>query len=114
MVYGRSFRSRIASSLVALLGILGTGLPSHHHEVSQDHPDEHHIIAADHHSHGTLLVDQDDRVQSAPPQLAAATELTLDFPVPDVRVVDLSLRDFLSARERAPPPGAPRAPPPSA
>ena len=113
MRFFRPFRSRIASFLVALLGALGTGLPSHHHEGSPDGPDEYHTIAADDHSHGTLLVDQDDRVQSAPPELAVATELTLDVPVPAVRVVSFALRESLPARERAPPPGAPRAPPPS-
>jgi hypothetical protein len=109
----RTFRSRIASSLVALLGALATGLPSHQHEGSSNHADQHHSIAADLHSHGTLLVDQEDRVQSAPPELAVATELTLEVPVRAVRVVIPAHRDFLSARERAPPPGAPRAPPPS-
>ena len=108
---GPILRSAIASCLVVLLGALGTGLPSHHHEGPARHADGHHTVDANHHSHGTLLIEQDDRVQSAPPQLAMASQVALDIPLLITRATSGALRDAGPARERAPPPDAPRAPP---
>ena len=108
---GQTLRSATASCLVVLLGALGTGLPSHHHEGPARHADGHHTVDANHHSHGTLLIEQDDRVQSAPPQLATASEVALGIPLLITRAISGALRDAAPPKERAPPPGAPRAPP---
>lgn len=114
MWLARPVRSATAFCLVALLGALGTGLPSHHHAGTPDPGGAHPTIDADHHSHGTLLVDQEDRVQSAPPELALPSEIGAELHTATTRVVAFADRHCIPARERAPPPGGPRAPPPSA
>ena len=111
MMLGSTLRSTTALLLAALLGALGTGLPSHHHPDTSDSADEHPTVEADHHSHGTVLIEQDDRVQSGPPELPLAPERTQAIVATSIRVLPAADRQWLPARERAPPPGAPRAPP---
>jgi hypothetical protein len=108
----RFLRSLTAAWLVVLLGVLHTGLPSHSHDVERKGSrGDHHRLSADRHGHGTLLIEQAERVQSNPLQLAA-TPVTIDtvsFPAtPYTATYD---RHPLRPLERAPPPGAPRAPP---
>jgi hypothetical protein len=112
----RFLRSSTALCLVALLGALGTGLPSHHHEdapelshaLSDSLPD---VYSADHHAHGTQLVDQDQRVPAAGVEFVAPAALTdLLFTIP-VAAVDLPRSNVPRPMERAPPAVAPRAPP---
>lgn len=111
MRLARTLRSTTALLLAALLGALGTGLPSHHHPDTPIPADKHPTVEADDHSHGTVLVEQDDRVQSGPPELPLPPERTSAVIATTIRVLPAVDRQWLPARERAPPPGAPRAPP---
>lgn len=108
----RSLRSLTAVCLVTVLGVLHTGLPSHSHEPERseaavDHP----TIGADHHQHGTQLVEQTERVQSAPVHLVAPPLTPGGVTFPTVASTDAYYSRPLRPLERAPPPGAPRAPP---
>jgi hypothetical protein len=109
-------RHRVHSStafcLVALLGALGTGLPSHHHEDAPDRSDSlPDVSSADHHAHGTQLVDQDQRVPATGVEVVAPAALAdLLFPMP-AAPVDLPRSNVPRPMERAPPAVAPRAPP---
>jgi hypothetical protein len=104
------FRSATAACLLALLGVLGTGVPTHHHEAPA--PSEGlQLLAADHHNHGTELVEQDDRAASGGPHIAAAPAVGVMPTPPTETPVDTRNPDLLRPTERAPPPGAPRAPP---
>lgn len=106
-------RARLtALSLLTLLGVLSTGLPSHHHEDAQGGDVETRMISADHHGHVSALVEQDERAPTG----------SLEIPVPAVLALGIGLdsgpdrpvfrRDVPpSPLERAPPPSAPRAPP---
>lgn len=112
MVFPRRLRSTAASCLVGLLGVLTSGLPSHSHTGFAEHGDAHHVIQADHHAHGTLLVEQDVRIQTTAPAIAAPTAMTM--PGPGGGVIAMAppgTASILRPRERAPPPHAPRAPP---
>ncbi len=65
-------RSLTATWLVLVLAVLHSGLPTHSHRV--DPPAalaDEQVQSADHHSHGTLLLEQTERVQSTPVQLPA-------------------------------------------
>jgi hypothetical protein len=108
----RCLRSSTALCLVALLGALGTGLPSHHHEEPPEPSDSlPDVYSADHHAHGTQLVDQDQRVPAAGVEFVAPAALTdLLFTIP-VAAVDLPRSNVPRPMERAPPAVAPRAPP---
>lgn len=108
----RPIRSGTALCLLSLLGALGTGLPSHAHPGSGPASEGgSHILAADHHSHGTLIVEQDERAPAGPLQLPAPTAAaSAAMPVAPT-VVGAPELDVLRPMERAPPPGAPRAPP---
>jgi hypothetical protein len=107
-------RSTTAAFLVALLGVLGTGLPSHHHEGPDPSPGSaQQLVAPDHHSHGTQLVEQDERTPAGPLQLPAlATAVARVVPVAST-AVGAPERDVPRPMERAPPPGDARAPPSS-
>lgn len=107
----RSIRAATALCLLALLGVLGTGLPSHHHGTTGAPDGETRLLAADHHSHGTRLVEQDDRAPSVGPRDAAVTVVDLDAPAPPRSAPTPAEPRLLRPTERAPPPGAPRAPP---
>ncbi|HUF67004.1 MAG TPA: hypothetical protein VMM79_00035 [Longimicrobiales bacterium] len=108
----RCLRSSTALCLVALLGALGTGLPSHHHDDAPKPSDSlPGVSSADHHAHGTQLVDLDQRVPAAGVEFVAPAALTdLLFTIP-VAAVDLPRSDVPRPMERAPPAVAPRAPP---
>ena len=108
----RPFRSVTAAWLVAVLGVLHTGLPTHSHEVERpESAGDHPVVRADHHGHGTQLIEQAERVQSSPVQLAA-TPLTIErVTFPTISYTATYHNTPLRPRERAPPPGAPRAPP---
>lgn len=112
-MYPRSLRSATATWLILLLGVLHTGLPSHsHHSERPDLAPDHQLVSADHHSHGTILVEQAERVQSSPVQLAV-TPPSLDG-VDFFAAVHRLASDqptLLRPSGRAPPQGAPRAPP---
>lgn len=106
----RFLRSLTAAWLVGLLGVLHTGLPTHGHQV--DRPDGEHLLqSADHHGHGTLLVEQTERVQSTQPELAVAPVRFIDIILPVATRAVEPLEELLRPLERSPPPGAPRAPP---
>jgi hypothetical protein len=110
----RAIRSITAAWLVLLLGVLHTGLPSHSHE--PDLPSAvtapQLVIDADHHAHGTLLVEQTDRVQSASVQLAAPiVSLATFLFFPRVMSAAEERGTALRPSERGPPSAAPRAPP---
>jgi hypothetical protein len=109
----RSLRSATATWLVILLGVLHTGLPSHSHEAERPGtaPDRQ-VISTDHHSHGTLLVEQTERVQSTGVQLAITPQslATTTFFTPDHGIA-AQQPTLLRPSGRSPPPGAPRAPP---
>jgi hypothetical protein len=108
----RFLRSLTAAWLMVVLGVLHTGLPSHSHEVERPEPPGDHAIAtADHHGHGTQLIEQAERVQSASVQLAV-TPLTLEsVTFRTDRSIAAQHSTPLRPLQRAPPPGAPRAPP---
>ncbi len=112
MVFPRRLRSATAMCLAGLLGVLTSGLPSHSHVDPSPHADFHQVIQGDHHTHGTLLVEQDVRIQTTAPALAVPAVIVTGVVPPAIETLaepgsDSSLRP----RERAPPPGAPRAPP---
>jgi hypothetical protein len=67
----RTIRCLTAAWLIVLLGVLHTGLPSHRHEVDPPAAAGVQVLRADHHAHGTLLVEQTERVPSTAVQLAA-------------------------------------------
>jgi hypothetical protein len=106
-------RSLIAFCLAALLGALGTGLPSHHHATDDSFGDSHPVIEAEHHSHGTVLVEQDHRVQSTPLNVVMPASVPTEVPTPALRIVPQADPQWLPARERSPPQTSPRAPPSS-
>lgn len=105
-------QSVTALCLLVLLGALGTGLPSHSH-ADGEVPVERgsHVVAADHHSHGTQLVEQDERATSGGPQLAMLSGAVAVAAPAVITFVQTTHTDVLRPMERAPPPGAPRAPP---
>jgi hypothetical protein len=109
----RYARSVTAALLMALLGILNTGMPSHSHET--DRPETtpgYALISADFHSHGVTLVDAADRVPSTSTQAPAET---VGIDAASIAAPDRRLQTFhappLRPSERGPPPSAPRAPP---
>ena len=109
----RSARSVMAALLVALLGILNTGLPSHGHEIDRPATTHGHAaISADTHSHGVILIDAADRVPSMSAQVPAAA---VGIDAAAVAAPDRRLQTFdaapLRPSERGPPQAAPRAPP---
>lgn len=109
----RSIRSVAAALLVALLGILNTGMPSHSHET--DRPETTHwhaAISADSHSHGVMLLEAAERVPATGVQAPALAILIEATPVaaPVRRVHNFDAAP-LRPSERGPPPAAPRAPP---
>lgn len=102
----------MALCLFALLGVLATGLPSHHHLDTRAGDSETRLISADHHAHGTRLVEQDDRAPSGGLQAAPAGQPLFALPAPALAAATPVEARYLRPTERAPPPGAPRAPPP--
>lgn len=105
-------RSATALCLFVLLGALGTGLPTHSHASGETAVDrDSYVVAPDHHSHGTQLVPQHERVPSVGPQLAVSYPVAVTVVLPVLAVVRTVQTDMLRPMERAPPPGAPRAPP---
>lgn len=103
-------RSVTAVCLLALFGVLGTGVPSHHHE-SALVKEGLQLLTADHHSHATELVEQDERAPSGGPHIAAAPAAGVMLTPPVDNPVEAPDAGPLRPTERAPPPGAPRAPP---
>lgn len=101
----------MAVLLLALSGALSTGLPSHHHEDAAPADRDVQLVSADHHSHGTRLVDQDERTPSGTPQMAVVFRSDIELPAPPTAAVAPVAVRALRPSERAPPPGAPRAPP---
>ena len=111
MLFSRRVRSVTAALLVALLVLLSTGAPSHYHERSDG---GHGVVAIgpNHHSHGTILVDQGDRVASSTPELPVIVGSPLEPEAPQVIRVVVAREAAIRPRERAPPPdSSPRAPP---
>jgi hypothetical protein len=111
MWFSRRFRSRTAAVAAALILVLSTGAPTHHHEGSAG---EHGtvVIGPDHHSHGTILVDQGDRVTSSGPEIAVPAVGRMEAVAPQVIPIFVTRTVTVRPRERAPPPNrSPRAPP---
>ena len=111
MRHSGPLRTTTAFCLLALLGALGTGLPSHHHAGPSSPLDREVSLTGDHHSHATQLVEQDDRTPSGAPYIAAAATADVELAPPVGPTTELSDAGPLRPTERAPPPGAPRAPP---
>lgn len=111
LVSGR-VRACVALFLTALLGVLGTGLPSHSHATGDVSNNSQPVIEAEHHGHGTVLVEQDDRVLSVPFEVAVPAAVGLDIATPVARAMPQADRNWLHPRERSPPQATPRAPPP--
>lgn len=106
----RSLSKRsLACLLLLILGVLGTGLPSHSHVGPGDDVGE--IVASDHHGHGVVLAEQMDRIPtvSAVSVVPAETTSIPDYPVLIVPADPPSQGDL--PHERAPPSTSPRAPP---
>jgi hypothetical protein len=111
MWFSRRFRSRMAAVAAALILVLSTGAPTHHHEGPAG---EHGtvVIGPDHHSHGTILVDQGDRVTSSGPEIAVPAVGRIEAVAPQVIPIFVTRDATIRPRERAPPPNrSPRAPP---
>lgn len=108
-----ALRSVTALCLLSLLGALGTGLPSHAHTGSDQQQVERgqHVSASDHHSHGTRLVEQDERAPSGGLLIAAIARVVAVAQPAAASAGEPADTQVLRPRERAPPPGAPRAPP---
>lgn len=105
-------QSATAVCLLVLLGALGTGLPSHSHASGETPVDrDSHVVAADHHHHGTQLIEQGERAPSVGPQFGVSYPAAVTLAPTVVAVVESAQTDLLRPMERAPPPGAPRAPP---
>jgi hypothetical protein len=105
-------RSTTVLCLLVLLGALGTGLPSHSHASGETAVNRNsHVVAADHHSHGTQLLEQDERTPSVGPQLVVCSAIDVTLAPAVAALVQSAPTDMLRPMERAPPPGAPRAPP---
>ncbi len=111
MWFSRRVRSTTAAILAALLAVLCTGAPSHHHE----RPDGGHgtlVVGPDHHSHGTILIDQGDRATTGPPELTVVIDSRLEHEFRQVIRVVVAHGTSIRPRERDPPPNrSPRAPP---
>lgn len=101
-----------ALALVSLLGVLTTGVPSHHHGEAGTIPI---LVDAGHHGHGVKLVELTERLTAG---LIAAVfpsrpvvELDVTVPLMAVAVVETHAP---AARGQPPPSDLPRAPPVSA
>ncbi len=105
-------RTVTAFCLLALLGALGTGLPSHHHEGHGSHLDRTlSVTDGDHHSHGAQLVEQEDRTTSGSPHIAVAASGEVHLTPPAGPTTEANDAELPRPTDRAPPPSAPRAPP---
>lgn len=113
MPFSGPLRSVTAVCLLTLFGVLGTGVPTHSHEAPVQN-EGLQLLSADHHGHGTELVEQDERTPSGGPQITAAPAVDVLFAPPTDAPVEIRGAELLRPTERAPPPGAPRAPPHSA
>lgn len=109
----RSVRSITAALLVALLGILNSGVPSHSHETDRPSTTHGHAtISAESHSHGVILLEATERVPATSAQVPAlAVEIeTTSVDAPNRRIQTFDAGPIRPS-ERGPPPAAPRAPP---
>jgi hypothetical protein len=109
----RPMRSITAAMLVALLGILHSGLPSHSHDTGRAEAIPGEVaISADAHSHGVILLDATEQVPATGAQVPLpAVRIQAPFPAPPARGVRSFGAAPLRPSERGPPPAAPRAPP---
>ncbi|CAN5690448.1 hypothetical protein BH23GEM9_BH23GEM9_14540 [soil metagenome] len=109
----RPVRSITAAVLVALLGILHSGIPSHSHAADRPEATQGGVaISADSHSHGVILLDTAERVPATSAQVPAAA---VRIEATSAAAPDRAANNFdaapLRPSERGPPPAAPRAPP---
>lgn len=93
------------------MAALSTGLPSHHHQDPGPAEADLRLVSTDHHSHGTQLVEQDERAPSGTLQMVTRTASDMRFAAPALFSVTPTVARVFRPTERAPPPGAPRAPP---
>lgn len=107
----RPLRSFVTCCLLAVLTALGTGLPSHHHGNAMTGVDETRMLSSDHHTHAAQLVEQDDRVPSFGVDVAVSGSVGFDPPTGSEILTEPLPDELPRPQERAPPPGAPRAPP---
>ncbi|MEN8374370.1 MAG: hypothetical protein ABFS34_02860 [Gemmatimonadota bacterium] len=112
MRFRRTTRVAACWCLLSLLGVLATGLPTHHHEVAASELREEGQRAAPlHHSHGSELVEQDERVVSSGP-LVVFDAIEVGFLMRTTSVpLPVAVTAPIRPTGRAPPPVAPRAPP---
>jgi hypothetical protein len=109
-----SVRSVTAALLVALLGTLNTGMPSHSHETDRPETQGYTAISADAHSHGVMLLGaaERERVPSTSTQVPAiAVGIDAALVAASERRLQTLHAAPLRPSERGPPPSAPRAPP---
>ena len=107
----RRFRSATAAFQAVVLLVVATGVPSHHHERPGRSRTEVGIDRS-HHSHATVLVDQDDRVTSGGPEVGMPVSVRVEPTGPGSVPVIAPRETTIRPRERAPPPGRfPRPPP---
>jgi hypothetical protein len=104
-------RSGLSASLLALLCLYATGLPSHGHAEVSTAGDAPVLIGLDHHDHAVTLVEWTDQTPSTGVQVAPAPPTAAVAPGPTYLTIRVTPTTPLRPRERAPPPGAPRAPP---
>ena len=95
--------------LLFLLGALGTGLPSHSHQVDDGGLME--WVPPDHHGHGVVLMDPTDRIPATPGAFTVPTATTAFETVPIFAAIQVPPLQRDAPHERAPPSASPRAPP---
>jgi hypothetical protein len=103
--------SGLSAALLALLCVTATGLPSHGHAEAEADGEGPALVAVDHHDHEVTLVEWQDQTPSTGVQVASLPTAPTLLPIPSHLPVLVTPTTALRPRERAPPPGAPRAPP---
>jgi hypothetical protein len=107
----KPFLRTVSLVLVALVGVLTTGVPSHHHGEVGPTPA---LEDAGHHGHVVQLIDQSDRLKSEGTSTAAlppSSPIGLAFVPADVAEGTSASTSRAVAGGRSPPTAQPRAPP---
>lgn len=104
-------RSGLSAALLVLLCVSATGLPSHGHAEDDAAGELPVLIGVDHHDHAVTLVEWQDQTPSTGLQVVVLPTSPTVLPSPSYLPIRATPTTLLRPRERAPPPGAPRAPP---